>query len=87
MKHLNLQKLAKATGGVAVHASTIEVRMLDAYHAHKGTSNMKLPLVFEGGMDQVRAWAKTNKYKEVVDRPSLYGIHFQDDHGNAYILT
>lgn len=86
---IDIKNVARVSGGTLVTANsvTIDVRMLDAYHASQDTPQLKLPVVFVGKLDAVRKWAKTNKYKEVIDPPSLFGIHFSDSHGNSYILT
>jgi hypothetical protein len=82
-------ELAHAVGGVLVTAAThtVEVRMLDRHHVNKGTSQLKLPIVFKGTVQAARGWAEENGYKEVHDKSDVYGGHFQDNHGNAYVLT
>lgn len=86
---INIKDVARASGGTLVIANsvTIDVRMLDAYHVAKNTSQLKLPVVFVGKLEDVRKWAKINDYKEVVEPDSLFGIHFSDSQGNSYILT
>lgn len=89
-KKLDLNKLATATGGTVVLANNqkqVEVRMLDGYHTHQGTSQLKLPIVFKGTIDDIREWAKMNHYREVADRASLFGAYFTDRHENSYLLT
>lgn len=88
-KQINLQALARATGGVLVTSNSvqIEVRMLDAYHTQHNTSQLKLPLVFKGTLEETRKWAKINGYREVIEPQALFGIHFSDKHDNSYVLT
>lgn len=86
---LNLDKLASAVGGVLVTASprVTEVRMRDTWHTNKSTSELKLPVVFKGTTEEIRSWAKTNGYREVADRDSLFGVYYTDKHEQAYTLT
>lgn len=89
-KHkLDLDKLATVVGGVLVTASPriTEVRMRDNYHTVKSTSELKLPVVFKGTTEDIRAWAKTNNYREVADRDSLFGVYYVDKHDQTYTLT
>lgn len=78
---------SKRKHATANNQKQVEVRMLDGYHTQQGTSQLKLPIVFKGTVDDIREWAKMNHYREVADRASLFGAYFTDRHENSYLLT